>query len=42
MSYLNGACSISAELERTDSVVILKDTGAFDGIFVAAHEIGHL
>ena len=41
-AYVGGACVRNTRLSKISSVALVEDSGAYSGVVVAAHEIGHL
>ena len=41
-SYIGGACTRNSLLKKISSVALVEDSGAYSGVIVTAHEIGHL
>ena len=41
-SYVGGACTRNSVLKKVSSVALIEDSGAYSGVIVTAHEIGHL
>ena len=41
-AYVGGACVRNSRLSKISSVALVEDSGAYSGVVVTAHEIGHL
>ena len=41
-SYIGGACTRNTWLKKISSVALIEDSGAYSGVIVTAHEVGHL
>jgi len=41
-SYIGGACMRNSYLKKISSVSLNEDSGAYSGVIVTAHEVGHL